>query len=129
MSDPMLVEVLRAVNNLTEKVEGHIADETSDIKKMREQAEARSKLADERHAEILQALSAVNIVEALPKMRDGKPDVVGHRNDHETRMAATAERIDFIKDLIKGGIKAGLWLFLLWAGVALWQAFLLGPKP
>ena len=124
----MLAEVLRAVNDLRGEVKAHIDDETSDIKEMKVAAVARAALADARHTEILNAISDINIVEALPKTRDGKPDVMGHRDDHETRMAATTERIAFIKDLIKGGIKAGLGLFLLWAGVALWHAFLQGPK-
>ncbi len=136
MSDPMLAEVLRAVNDLRgdlkghrDELQAHITAETVDLKEMKDAAAARAKLADDRHLEILAAINHVNIVEALPKTRDGKPDVFGHRDDHETRMALSVERVAFIKDLIKGGIKTGLGLFVLWAGYALWQAFLLGPKP
>ena len=137
MSDAsMLSELLRAVNDLRSEITTHVKSEADDLTEIRKKvqdradiADAQFRMSDVRHKEVMDMLEKINIVEALPKTRDGRPDVFGHRDDHETRMAAVKERMDFTKDLLKGGIKAAAGIFLLWAAIQLWQAFLLGPKP
>ena len=130
-------EILRAVNNLRETVEsnhrevngalrGHMEDEEEEIKEIRKQGEERAKLADQRHTEIMAAINAVNIVDALPKA-DGKPDIHGHRNDHETRIEDSKtwrRRFDLVTATLMVSATVGV---LLWLGRLAWVGFLQGP--
>jgi hypothetical protein len=61
--------------------------------------------------------------EAFP---DGDPH--GHRRHHEIVIAAAQRRLELWDMLKKETAKWGLLGFLGWAGYALWQAFLLGPR-
>ena len=128
MSDQLLAEVLRAVNDLGGELRTHITDETDDLKQMRKASEERGRVADDRHAELVALIHSINIVEALPKY-DGKPDVHGHRNDHETRMKAGEawrKRYETIITAVIGSISIGV---IAWIGSVVWRAFLMGPKP
>ena len=115
MSD-ISVEVLRAVNDLRDELRDHIKAEDGDLKRMRENAEDRSRIADERHREILAALAVVNIVEALPKDITGKPDVAGHRNDHEVRR----DRTRWIEGIGRDGVKWAIVAVALFVADATW---------
>lgn len=57
---------------------------------------------------------------------DGDPE--GHRHHHEIVIAAAQRRLELWDMLKKETAKWGLLGFLAWAGYALWQAFLLGPR-
>lgn len=57
---------------------------------------------------------------------DGDPD--GHRRHHEAVIRKAEERAEFWATMRKELGKYGLIGFIGWAGYALWQAFLLGPK-
>lgn len=57
---------------------------------------------------------------------DGDPE--GHRQHHEIVLEAAKKRLELWDMLKKETAKWGLLGFLGWAGYALWQAFLLGPK-
>lgn len=57
---------------------------------------------------------------------EGDPE--GHKRHHEVVIAAAQRRLELWDLLKKETAKWGLLGFLGWAGYALWQAFLLGPR-
>jgi hypothetical protein len=119
MSDPLIAEILKSVNALAAELRSHVGDEMSHIRAYNERAE-------ERHSEIIALIATVNVVDALPKV-DGKPDIHGHRNDHEVRKEAGItwrRRFDTITTAIM--VMAATSTFG-WAVFALWKAFLQGP--
>ena len=65
---------------------------------------------------------------ALLKTEDGKIDAYGHQQFH-ARSVISARRREKIKDGVTQGVSIALVVgVLLWAGSALWQAALIGPK-
>lgn len=65
---------------------------------------------------------------ALLKTEDGQIDAYGHQQFH-ARSAISARRREKIKDGVTQGVSIALVVgVLLWAGSALWQAALIGPK-
>ncbi len=129
MSDQLLAQMLASINALRADLTDHIHEEDSELRDLKKKAEERAKVADERHLEILNAIQTINIVEALPKDNNGKPDIVGHRNEHEGHRRRTDWIMDFFLGILKDGGKYAFGAFSLWALYHLWQAFLMGPKP
>lgn len=65
---------------------------------------------------------------ALLKTEDGQIDAYGHQQFH-ARSVISARRREKIRDGVAQGVTIALVVgVLLWAGSALWQAALLGPK-
>lgn len=65
---------------------------------------------------------------ALLKTEDGQIDAYGHQQFH-ARSVISARRREKIKDGVTQGVSIALVVgVLLWAGSALWQAALIGPK-
>ena len=65
---------------------------------------------------------------ALLKTEDGQIDAYGHQQFH-ARSVISARRREKIKDGVAQGVSIALVVgVLLWAGSALWQAALIGPK-
>lgn len=127
MSDPLLAEMLGAINALRAELTAHIHEEDSELKAIQQRGEDRAKVADARHTEILNAIQAINIVDALPKNTEGKPDVHGHRQEHEGRRRRTDWIKDFFLGMAKDGGKYAFGAFAAWSIYHLWIAFLQGP--
>lgn len=56
---------------------------------------------------------------------DGDPE--GHRRRHELELEQLKERVEFWKKMRLSLAQWGLLGFIGWAGVALWNTFLMGP--
>lgn len=141
MSEAIMTEVLRAVNGLRDEfvalrgevvgvraaLTSHIGEETDELKDMKTASQDRGKVADDRHAEIVALIQSVNIVAALPKTKDGKPDIFGHCEEHEDgrdRRQTWRRRLDTVTTAILVSASLGA---LGWVGTIIWRAFLVGP--
>ena len=122
----------------TERVEkilrDHIAEEMlpfgeiqSALKESREGSEAR-------HAELVAQITAhrsrvEHLESAFIETDHGGLDVIGHKQDHSMRKT-TAEWWDSVKkSSTTKVIEYTLVAVLAWVGIAMWNAFLKGPKP
>ena len=143
MSDPMLAEVLRAVNNLSERVDvnhrattaslnGHMEEEEGEIKKFTESFNSFKESSERRHAALLQSINSYmekqnDIEEAFLTDKQGRRDFIGHKSDHEERLERAQiwrRRLDTVLTAVVTSAAIG---GLAWLGVIVWRAFLQGP--
>lgn len=127
-TNKLIAVVLESVNSLRNDLKDHISAEDSELKEIRKSADERSNKADLRHTELLEALNKINIVDALPKTSEGKPDIHGHRSDHELSRRRWDGLKSWVISLLKDGSKYLLGGLALWVLFNLWQAFVQGLK-
>lgn len=126
------------VREHTEHVEkilrDHIAEEMLRFGEIRDSLEGSRKGSEFRHAELVAQITAYrdrveNLESAFIETDHGGLDVLGHRQDHSMRKT-TAEWWDSVKkSSTTKVIEYSLVAVLAWAGIAMWNAFLKGPKP
>ena len=89
------------------------------------QMEMDRKLTKHMETETTELASAITTL-----MSDAFPagDLHGHKRAHAAWIEEVEERTDFYRNMKKKLVEWGLLGFLGWAGYALWQAFLLGPR-
>ena len=123
-TNKLLAAVLDTVNSLRDDLKDHIKEEDAELVEIRKSSEQRHLAAEARHLELIDELRKINIVEALPRDEDGKPDIKGHRNEHEHHRRRWDGVREFSVDLLKGGLKYSFAVGGLWIVYTLWQAFI-----
>lgn len=131
MSDPMLAEVLRAVNDMRGDLRGHIEEETDEIKSFTEAFHQHRASSERRHSALINSINSymerqTEIEEAF-LTREGKKDFIGHKTDHELRLERSQtwrRRFDTIMTTVMVSATVGA---LAWVGTLVWKGFLAGP--
>lgn len=138
MTDELGTQVLQTVNQMRADLSAHANGEEDDIRDIRvEIAGIKGDLnewrlaAEKRHTELVNSI--MSYVDSTNEMRkafihvEGKPDFIGHKDDHLTRKQFADWTDDVRKDIIKNTLKVGVLGLLSWVGYILWEAFLRGP--
>lgn len=89
-------------------------------------ADLSQRLGKLQHSTMSYIAKQEGALEGFP-LKDGKPDLVGHRDYHETLIEQAKARTAFWRKLTFELAKWGLLGFLGWAVFQLWVAFLHGP--
>lgn len=108
--DAMVVQLLAMIDNLYNEVVKHIQSEQGTVNEI---------VSSIRHLE--------EKVELLSSAFPGG-NHQAHREYHELLIENIRARKEFWKKLTADLIRLGVIGFLVWAGIALWRAFLTGPK-
>jgi hypothetical protein len=140
--ETLVLSKLDKLGDRIEQVDGrltkHMDDEENEIESMQqEQADIRALLndwrfaAEKRHAELIRSLDAwttkVDCSQAFLHV-DGKPDLVGHKDDHLTRKQFADEIDDLKRNTRKVVVGTGATGVMTWLMYVVWEAFLRGPR-
>ena len=68
-----------------------------------------------------------DVFAGFPLNKQGEPDIDGHRSYHEALIGQAVSRAEFWQKLTYDLTRWGLLIFLAWAFIQLWPAFLKGP--
>jgi hypothetical protein len=142
MTDELGAQVLGLITHMDTKLTAHMADEGKELASMKEDlhkwriaAEKRHNEAiaasDKRHAALIQSLDSwtakMDMSSAFLHV-DGKPDLIGHKDDHLTRKQFADEIDDLKRNTRKIVVGAGTVSALSGLFYLLWEALLRGPK-
>ena len=109
MEDPILSQILGSLNRIEGKVDanhrdvnarlsGHMEREEDELRDITKAIEEDRKRAEELHRAMLDEIkrigSKADVTDAFLLDRYGKPDLVGHRNDHETRLTREQQEVE-----------------------------------
>ena len=113
--DPNNQAVLEYLRELADQM-SHLRAEVQEVKRTHQFSNAIT-------TEMIEKAVSKSMAAAFP---EGDPD--GHRISHELAIATARSRADLYEALKKEVAKYGILGLLGWAGVAIWHAFLQGPK-
>ena len=114
---PIMVEMLQSVQRVNESV----IDVDSILRSHMNDHESHQKTLENIVGSI-----RLEIAHALRGFPNDDPQ--SHREYHEAKITEIKNRAEFWKKMTFELSKAGLLGFLVWAGYAMWNAFLHGPK-
>ncbi len=133
MSEPLLAEILSAVNRVEERVNRHMEDEELELAEIRDNARKNREDAERRHSALIDSITAYmskqELIEAaFLKTAEGYPDFHGHHEDHNLRKRFADWKHTVADDTIKGTVKTLTTAIVMWLLYVIWVAFLQGPQ-
>ena len=131
MTDDLATQILASVNSMRAALTDHIASEDNEIQSIKDDLQEWRYAAEHRHAELIKSLeswtSKMDVTSAFLHV-EGKPDLMGHKNDHLTRLQFDEWTQKVKQEVFVNTLKVGTVGLMTWLLFIVWKAFIEGPK-